>query len=194
MLDAFCSAGDFLGPTKLVKGFEEDDHRPMAQEAVDRMNVHRASLLAQAKQGIFSLSSSFTECPVIWDTGASYGLTPFRSDFIDYEECNIAVQDITKTNTVIGIGTVMWKFKESNGGTVYLPILCYHLPSTDIRLLSPQTYHQLHGGSSHIIENGSVVAMEMPQQAADKPAHKLRIPIDLGGTNLPVLNSFVHRP
>ncbi len=33
---------------------------------------------------------------VIWDTGASYGLTQFCSDFIEYEECDILVRDALK--------------------------------------------------------------------------------------------------
>ena len=47
---------------------------------------------------------------LIWDTGASFGLTPFRSEFIDYVEADIAVKDITKINCVIGIGTTLHKF------------------------------------------------------------------------------------
>ncbi len=42
---------------------------------------------------------------LIWDTGGSVGLTPFRSDFINYVECDIDIHDITKVNTIIGIGT-----------------------------------------------------------------------------------------
>ena len=188
MLDEFCSAGNFLGPTQLVKGFEEEDRSATAQAAVDRMNSHRSNLLLEAQHGMFELRASFIDCPLVWDTGASYGLTPFRGDFLDYEECSIPVQDISKTNMVIGIGTVMWKFKEASGGTIYLPILCYHLPTADIRLLSPQTYHQLHGGHSRLIDNGSAVEMNMAQQSPEMPARKIRIPIDMGGTNLPVVH------
>ena len=31
-------------------------------------------------------SNNFHEMPLVYDTGASYGLTPFRADFIDYEK------------------------------------------------------------------------------------------------------------
>ena len=49
--------------------------------------------------------------PVIFDTGASIGLTPFRSDFIDYRVLdNVTVKDIARQNKVLGVGTVMWKF------------------------------------------------------------------------------------
>ena len=39
-----------------------------------------------------------------------------------------------------------------------------------------------------MIDNGSAVEMKMAQQLPEMPAHCLRIPIDLGGTNLPVVH------
>ena len=81
--------------------------------------------------------------------GASYGLTPFRSDFIDYVKCQIRVRDFTKVNTVVGIGTTLHKFTDINGNPVYLPCV-YHLPETDVCLFSPQTYHQMHDGYSEV--------------------------------------------
>jgi hypothetical protein len=77
---------------------------------------------------------------LIQNTGASYGLTPFMSDFID----NVSVRDITKVNNVIGIGTTLHKFTNIKGFPLYLPCVLYHLPETDVHLLSPQTYCQMH--------------------------------------------------
>jgi hypothetical protein len=79
-----------------------------------------------------------------------FGLTPFRSDFIDYVECDIPVWDVTKVNKVIGIGTTIHKFTDINGNPVFFPCVSYHLPQTDICLFSPQTYHQIHGGYSDV--------------------------------------------
>ena len=47
---------------------------------------------------------------LIWDTGASFGLTPFKSGFIDYVKCSTHVKDVTKDNIVIGIVTTIHKF------------------------------------------------------------------------------------
>ena len=58
---------------------------------------------------------------LIWDTGGSVGLTPFRSDFIDYVECDIDVCGVTKVNKVIGIGTTLHKFVDAAGNNIYLP-------------------------------------------------------------------------
>jgi hypothetical protein len=39
---------------------------------------------------------------LIWDTGASAGLTPFRSDFIDYVQVDFEIRDdVTKANKVV---------------------------------------------------------------------------------------------
>jgi len=122
---------------------------------------------------------------LIWDTGASAGLTPFWSDFIDYVECEIDVRDITKVNKVVGIGTTLHKFVDNNGNHVYLPCVSYHLPTRDVRLFSPQIYHQLHGG--HSVVNGNEVVMKFCKEGA-----LISIPIDRNATNLPVVhNSFV---
>ena len=96
---------------------------------------------------------------MVWDTGASFGLTPFRGDFIDYVKCNIQVNDIARTNIVIGIGTTLHKFKW-NDEDIYLPCLSYHLPSIEIRLFSPQTYHTLYGGHSVLFGDRAVKLIE----------------------------------
>ncbi len=90
---------------------------------------------------------------LIWDMGASFSLTPFQSDFIDYVARTLPVWDVTKVNKVMGIGTTLHKFTDTRGFLVYLPCVSYHLPQTDIRLFSPQTYHQMHGGYSKVYNN-----------------------------------------
>jgi hypothetical protein len=124
---------------------------------------------------------------LICDTGGSAGLTPFRSDFIDYVECDIDVRDVTKVNKVIGVGTTLHKFVDVAGNNVYLPCVSYHLPSTGIRLFSPQVYHQIYGG--HSMVNGDEVVMRVCEEG--RPI-TIAIPIDRDGTNLPVVrNLFV---
>ncbi len=90
---------------------------------------------------------------LIWNTGASFCLSPFQSDFIDYVACTIPVQDITKVINVIGIGTTLHKFTDTKGFPVYLPCASYHLPQMDVHLFSPHTYHQMYGGYSKVYGN-----------------------------------------
>ena len=115
--------------------------------------------------------------------GASYGLTQFRSDFIDYVERGIPIKDMTKVNRVIGIRTTIHKFIEINVQYIFLPCISYHLTQTDVCLFSPQNYHQMHDG--HYVMKRNQVTMHLP-------FHRIHIPVDFGGTNLPVVhNSFV---
>jgi hypothetical protein len=120
---------------------------------------------------------------LIWDTGASYGLTPFCSDFINYVECDIPVWDVTKVNKVIMIGTTLHKFTGTNGKPVFLPCVSYYLPQADVHLFSPQTYHQMHGGYS------KVYAQNIQLKLRTAP---ISITIKQGLTNLPVVHdSFI---
>ncbi len=74
----------------------------------------------------------FKDTPLVWDTGATHGLTPFMKDFIHYHLCDIPVKDISKVNWVIGVGTVMHKFRVTNGKDIFLPGVSFHLPTADI--------------------------------------------------------------
>ena len=63
----------------------------------------------------------------IWDTGSSFGLTQLRSDYIEYVNCNITVKGFTKVDTVIDIGTTIYKFVNANGKDAFLSCISYHL-------------------------------------------------------------------
>ena len=182
-LHSFCAVDhDFLRLPHLLKTLcNHDYHVRQIKSALDRVALLRGTFeMHQSDQSPLDPKTLI----LIWDTGASAGLTPFRSDFIDYVECEIDVRDITKVNKVIGIGTTLHKFVDIKGNDVYLPCVAYHLPTTDVRLFSPQIYHQLHGG--HSVVYGDAVEMVFRKNAA------IIIPIDRYSTNLPVVrNSFV---
>ncbi len=147
--------------------------------------------------GVADLWGTFENCYVggatkdpctlilIWDTGASFRSTPFRSDFVDYVECDIPVWDVTKVNKVIGIGTTIHKFTDINGNLVFLPCVSYHLPQMDVCLFSPQTYHQMHGGYSEVY--GHSIKMKLRTSS-------IHIDIIRDQANLPVVHdSFVSK-
>lgn len=76
-LSSFCSKTDFLSPVRLLKGFSAQESGIVAQQVVDRYNSHYAQMLLEAKTGPISAPNFFKHCPLVWDTGASHGLTPF---------------------------------------------------------------------------------------------------------------------
>jgi hypothetical protein len=117
-LQGFCVVDhDFLGLPQLLKTFcNHDYHMRQIKLALDQV-----ALLG----GTFEMHQSVSDrldpktLILIWDTRASAGLTPFRSDFINYVECKIDVCNITKVNKVVGIGTTLHKFVDKNGNYVY---------------------------------------------------------------------------
>ena len=116
---------------------------------------------------------------LVWYTGDSYGLTLFKSDYIDYVECDIPVKDVTKVNRVIRIGNTLHKFIESNGQDMFFPYISYQLTQTYVCLFSPHNYYQMYGG--HSVVQGNQVTTHLP-------FHRIHIPVDLKGNNLPVVH------
>ena len=69
---------------------------------------------------------------MIWYTGDSYGLTPFRSDFIDYVKFNIVLKEGTKIDRVIFIGTTIHTVINSDKKEVFVTCVSYHITPTDV--------------------------------------------------------------
>ena len=171
---------DYLQLPRLLSKFKSIDHEKNISSCIARVAALRGTFENRPVGGGHLDPRSVI---LIWDTGASYGLTPFRSDFIDYVECDIPVRDVTKVNKVIGIGTTLHKFTDTDGKPVFIPCVSYHLPQTDVRLFSPQTYHQMHGGYSEVYAE----SIQMKLRTST-----ISITIEQGLTNLPVVHdSFV---
>ena len=109
--------------------FAQKYHTSGAQYAVDHLNIFK-SMLDELNN--VNPVATFQTMMLVWDTGASFVLTPFKSDFVDYVECETPIKDVTKFNKSIGIETKIHKFKNSKGDDVYLP----HIPMSDISLFS----------------------------------------------------------
>ena len=167
---------------RLLSSFTKLDHVENVADLTQRANLLRGQILEN-----WVLQNRDRKDPrtmmLVWDTGSSYVLTPFRSDFIDYVEFNITVKYVTKVNRNIGIRTNLHNFIERNVQDILLPCISYHLTQIDVQLFSPHTYHQIHGGHSIVHSN---------QVTTHLPFHSILIPVDLEGTNLSVFhNSFV---
>ncbi|KAL7465136.1 hypothetical protein ACHAXS_005462, partial [Conticribra weissflogii] len=177
LVTQFCFSDheNFIKLPQLLHSFNHDSHSEQSQQAIKRFHAVRATLETGCDP---NAPDSFDKMMLAWDTGASFGLTPFRRDFIDYVEVELPVKDVTKVNKVIGVGTAIFKFKNASGHDIFLPCIAYHLPTADIRLFSPQTYHQMHGGRSEI--DADQVIMKLCQET-------IIIPIERGGCNLSII-------
>ena len=79
---------------------------------------------------------------------------------------------------VIEIGTTLHKFWV-NGEAIYRPCLSYHLPSAEVRLFSPQTYHKLYGGHSSVFGDPVVKMIDNLS---------IEVDIDPAGGNVPMIH------
>ena len=97
--------------------------------------ILQANKLAKKLNG-----NSFLNVTLIMDCGASGRLSPFKADFVDYQNSNVKLKTAAHTNTVKGIGTLMWKFTTNRGRTIFIPQIGYHMPQASVRLFSTQAH------------------------------------------------------
>ncbi len=99
-MDGFCDGKDFLTLFCLLSKFSSINHVNNVTSIAGRVHALRGTY-----GGTYESCCPHKHVPLdpkslmlIWVMGASYGLTPFRSDFIDYVKCDIPVKDVTKVN------------------------------------------------------------------------------------------------
>ena len=138
-------------------------------------------------------SYEFLHTPAVLDTGASYGLTPFRDDFVTYDEVDVTVKGVGSENRVKGFGMVLYRAKASNGDVIFMPGLAYHMESTDIRLISPQAYHQVWSGHSVVTGSQYHLHLNKPANGIPTVSHVIETDMD-SATNLPLLRDVATTP
>jgi len=130
-IKVFCQncTTQLLALSRLLKDMDFATNEHKTKDLMQRLNLCTVALrLSNGPKTV-----TYWNCPLVWDTGASFGLTPFRGDFIDYVKCSIPVKDIKSTNMVIGMGTTLHKF-DIDGKPIFLPCLSYHLPAAEVRV------------------------------------------------------------
>ena len=121
--------------------------------------------------------------PLVFYTGASGGLTPFRSDFVTYEKVQFGVKGVVGKGNVIGKGLVLRKFCTRCENVIYISSHAFHMPTAEIRLESPQSLFSKLGGQSQALMDGRAIVWTLPDGKI------IDIPID-PMTNLLLLQDF----
>ena len=119
--------------------------------------------------------------PLIVDTGASLCLTPSKSDFVPgtYSECDMkTVKGLSGDNSVAGQGRIRWAIKDTSGETRVIEIPGIHVPTSGVRLLSPQVLRKTHGLGGTIGDDGVLLS----NKAGD-----VKFLAELNEANLPLL-------
>ena len=82
------------------------------------------------------------DVPVVFDTGCSFSVTPFESDFVtDIEPTEVKeLVGLTDKVMIQGVGTVEWPIRDVFGQIGVLRMEAYYVPTASIRLCSPQQY------------------------------------------------------
>jgi hypothetical protein len=98
------------------------------------------------------------EVPIVLDTGASFSLTPFESDFVHGPTPSKATEmtGITNAVKIEGIGTVEWPIVDIYGRCRTITTQPYYVPQADIRLFSPQVYFQDEGKGKCVVTDYNV--------------------------------------
>ena len=95
-----------------------------------------------AIRGLEELTGSdIHKFPVIFDSGASLAISPSRDDFIGdirRPTAELRLGGMAHGLLVEGIGTVEWTFSSSSGSQLTVKTLCYFVPGSKARLISPQ--------------------------------------------------------
>ena len=106
-------------PFKICALFDLDSPDPEeSPESLDALGA-RANYLSQAFNKVETATSMNT--PLVFDTGASSGLTPFCSDFLDdYADINITVKGVAGNGSIVGTGTTLRRYTTRCGADVYI--------------------------------------------------------------------------
>ncbi len=87
--------------------------------------------------------------PLIIDTGASVCITPQKSDFDTYRSSDMRIKDLSSSNKVAGEGQISWHVVNTDGNQITISLPGFHIPTAEVRLLSPQLLLEKSGGYSH---------------------------------------------
>lgn len=130
--------------------------------------------------------------PVIWDTGATVAVTFDRDDFVSYTPTDPATGDtvlsgFAEGSPIVGAGTLAWTTTLSDGKGFTFRMPGVHVPVSNVRLFSPQSYSQLvktqRGVEPHFSGDSSLIHFDLLD------GHLLDIPYS-PENNLPTMEMF----
>jgi hypothetical protein len=108
--------------------------------------------------GVYLSEHQQCEMPIVFDTGASFSVTPVRSDFVaDLTKSEVdAMKGLTDSVHVEGMGWVEWSIRDVFGRIHVVRTQAYYVPKASIRLFSPQTYFQQDDSESCTFDKDSL--------------------------------------
>ena len=175
IISSFCDHVDFIGlhrmstlfsPQSSTLNFQQIEQewlrlRPILYHSLDPSPTTR-----YLSPPCIFLGHAQSTVPVVIDSGASDGLTPFRADFITYTSTTGSLNGIGSQSQICGYGKVRWKVIDQHGQVQIIETTAYHVPSASIRLYSPQKdFIQHQRGSLHI--TASECTLQLPNSTSN---------------------------
>lgn len=117
------------------------------------------------------------EAPLIVDTGASVCISPCRADFITYKSSKVKIKDLSSSNKVQGEGMVRWHVRDDTGKLITLELPGYHIPHSEVRLLSPQVLLGLVDGEMNLTRRGAQFDLVQGQKFLAHYCPRSRLPV-----------------
>ncbi len=115
--------------------------------------------------------------PLIIDTGASVYITPLKSDFATYHPSKMRIKDLSLSNAVAGEGMLSWHVVDLDRKQVTITLPGYHIPTAEVRLLSPQLLLAQYGGYSHQTARKIQIHLDSGEAMEASYCNKTRLPM-----------------
>ena len=89
--------------------------------------------------------------PIVVDSGATFGTTPFVSDLIPgtIEQVDLSVNNLSGSSAITARGFGRWIVEDIHGNRSILEPYLHVVPKSDVRLFSPQEYLKGMGAGSY---------------------------------------------
>ena len=100
---------------------------------------YRYRYLSNDPYSLFTMAN--TTSAVVFDTGASLGITHDIQDFdgpLTIPDCDLRLGGMANGLKIAGVGPVTWTFSNKDGTEVQIRSQCYYVPQSKMRLISPQ--------------------------------------------------------
>ncbi len=86
------------------------------------------------------------------------------------------IKDLSSSNTVAGEGLVSWHVVDIDGKQVTITLPGFHIPTAEVRLLSPQLLLSQSGGYSHQTSNKIRLSLGSGETMDAHYCHQSRLP------------------
>ena len=87
--------------------------------------------------------------PIVFDSGCTISISPYKEDCVGgLTQINKPITGLSSTVEVEGEGAVLWSFYDDYGVIQHIKVKAYYIPSSPVRLFSPQHYFKQEKGGS----------------------------------------------